>query len=49
MNSEQALVFFAAISYFLVRLLQEGEEQERALEASQAHLRQDEKRAASRT
>ena len=32
MNAEQMLVFFAALSYFLLRLLSEEEEAQRALE-----------------
>src|SRR2546423_13223398 len=32
MNAEQMLVFFAALSYFLLRLLSEEEESQRALE-----------------
>jgi putative membrane protein len=32
MNGEQMLVFFAALSYFLLRLLSEEEEAQRALE-----------------
>jgi len=36
MNSEQALIFLAAISYFLVRLLREEEERERVLKHVQS-------------
>ena len=32
MNGEQMIVFFAALSYFLMRLLSEEEEAQRALE-----------------
>ena len=33
MNGEQMIVFFAALSYFLMRLLSEEEEAQRALES----------------
>lgn len=41
MNSEQAIVFFAAIAYFLVRLLREEDGRERALRASQSRVHED--------